>query len=158
MVSGWQAYRATEAEQEMAIERQAAPDAKGKAEGLLGEVQKSKNLAEERRIDAEKARKLAEQRGTDLAAALSKANDAAENGARRATKSSGVCVRRTPCAWPCSRKMRSMYPQRSLLLAAEAIEATRRKARTDRCGGKSGVAGRVGQHRRPAVGRPSELD
>ena len=46
VVSGWQAYRATQAEQEMAVEREAAIEAKGKAEQFLKDVDAARKLAE----------------------------------------------------------------------------------------------------------------
>ena len=128
IVSGWQAYRATQAEQDMGVEKQAALVAKGDAERLLQQVQKSEKLAEARRVEAENAKKLAEERGTQIAGALAQAKSAAEK--ERETRTQIELRLREADAMRLamqSRDTRERYPQRALLLAAEAVEATRRK-------------------------------
>jgi serine/threonine protein kinase/WD40 repeat protein len=120
IVSGWQAYRATQAEKEMAVERETAIGQKRRAEKLLADVEASRKLAESRRQDAvnakqlaESQRKLADDRGNELKAALAKAEQHINETAaiRLAIESNNV---------------RQESPQLSLLLAAEAFEAARR--------------------------------
>jgi serine/threonine protein kinase/WD40 repeat protein len=128
IISGWQAYRATQAEQDMGVEKQAALAAKGRAEELLVKVQKSEKLAEARRLEAENAKKLAEERGTQIAGALAQAKSAAEKE-REVRAQIEVRLREADAMRLAmqSRDTRERYPQRSLLLAAEAVQATRRK-------------------------------
>jgi serine/threonine protein kinase/WD40 repeat protein len=128
IVSGWQAYRATQAEHEMGIEREAALNAKGEAERLLGEVKESQRLAEARRVDAENAKQLAEESGKQLAVALGQAKEAAakESEARKEVEKRLREADAMRLAMN-SKDARQRYPQRALLLAAEAVEATRRK-------------------------------
>jgi serine/threonine protein kinase/WD40 repeat protein len=142
IVSTWQAFRAIQAQQDMSIERQAALEAKGHAEELLNEVQKSQRLAESRRVDAENAKKvadtqraeavkaknLADESGRQLATALARAEDAA--GKEREARSEIERRLREADAMRLAmhaKEMRERYPQRAVLLAAAAVEATRRK-------------------------------
>ena len=122
VVSGWQAYRATQAEHDMAIEREAALEAKGLAEARRRDAENAKQLA-----DAQ--RKLAEEAGGKLAAALAKAENAADKE-RDARSEIEQRLREADAMRLAMYAKDSLqrFPQRALLLAAEAVETTRRKS------------------------------
>lgn len=121
IVSGWQAFRATQAEQDMAVEREAALQAEGLAEARRRDAEAAKRLAEAQR-------KLAEDSGTKLAAALAQAKSAAKNE-REARAETEQRLREADAMRLAvnAKDSRQRYPQRALLLAAEAVETTRRK-------------------------------